>query len=136
MCFTVHEEHREAKTAKEDIKCWKVVTPANINGMCYSLHKNHPHHYGVLQTASFGFKLNRYRVITIEHGFHSFVQELRASVTASIISSWFVVECTIPKGAQYYYNPNEMVYVSNELIVHEPLVKPSLISRIKNYFNI
>ena len=30
-----------------------------------------------------------------------------------------VVECTIPKGSEYYYNPDDHEYVSNQIIINE-----------------
>lgn len=123
MCFNVHHKHKNIKTAKKDIICYKI----------FFKHKNKKYFESIVQ----GFKyekgclyyekgLNKDSKIKaesgrrndfIEIGLHSYDSTNNFRLT---IFSWdYLVKCIIPKGAKYYYNPEEGEYVSDHLWIGE-----------------
>ena len=120
MCFTVHPYHPKAKVAKRDIVCYKagykyrggrVFMPYFQMDYSYQLGKTQPK-----------VKLMPVRLsnedLAIQAGYHSYSnkKELRGWKSDPIVVS---VKCIIPKGTEYYYNPEDREYVSETLVVKE-----------------
>lgn len=116
MCFYIHPEHPEMKTAKRDIVCYKngYRTPSGVFRPLYrcfyryvlgELNKIEDWYVQVEAGACvFG---------RILQGFHSYSNKKQLS------RRYAQVKCIIPKGAHYFYNPSDQEYVSDQIIVQE-----------------
>jgi len=117
MCFTVHEKHRKVKIAKQGITCWKVFTDRWQKNIV-------PYDQG-FKSEYLDFKYNFYKLYTgkldlpdgreINEGFHSYSTIDKALSVKSRNQSY--VECFIPIGAKYYYNPRTREYVSDSIYI-------------------
>ena len=126
MCWSVTYRPKRQK-AKEDIKVFKIL---DKNGR--SCVYGHQYEKGI--TYNLGNKLEvshkiKSRFWEINEGFHSFDEFIifcrrhtghYARVKASYLFGlygWYniVAICTIPKGASYYYDEHEGVYVSDSI---------------------
>lgn len=114
MCFFIHPKHPEVKTAKRDIPCYK-------NG--YRI----PTGFRPLYQVAYRYVLGDLNKIenwtgpavahlfgdTISRGYHSYSNKKRLS------RGYACVKCIIPKGAHYFYNPEDREYVSDQIIIQE-----------------
>lgn len=126
MCFNIHPKHTTELIAQEDIKVKKYY---HLGESHYeSPWQNHKVEagklytepaYGEIKTDMFGYDI-------INKGFHSYDLEVndRDSYYRSYHNS-HPIECTIPKGTRYYYNPDDMEYVSEALLIGKPIVDES-----------
>jgi len=120
MCFHIHPRHTRIKTAKKDIACFKVLEKDEETSRWYSPWQDTEYRNNRLKKAkidepSWSDKIHQ--------GLHSFSTKSEADFTTSNGFNREVFEAIIPEGSQYYYNPDEEEYVSNQLMV---------IKRIKN----
>ena len=115
MCFTIDENHRRRKTAKEDITCYKVLIDREYqHSNYYSPYYGYKYVLGKLVKS----RLQRPdRHNDINKGLHSHSTLKNANVCRDYFD--VIVTCTIPKGAKYYYNHIKEEYVSNRLIAVE-----------------
>ena len=126
MCFYIHNDHKEVKIATETITCYKRVKKAgSINfgdnksyfkkkGWCLntllSVYQYMPYRVKTLYEVNVRFPKNKF---TISKGLHSY-STLKHTKWARD-SFEIILECKIPKGAKYFYNPERNEYVSNQL---------------------
>ena len=112
MCFHVHPDHPTAKIAEKDITCYKVVETVRGNNQYkvkyISLYQGFIYERGKTYFSEISRYYNK-----IEEGVHSYTN----LKTASEYKRYGVVliECTIPKGSTYYYDPENEEYVSNQI---------------------
>ena len=118
---------KKAKTAKEDIPCFKVLT-VNL----YSPYQRYSYKLGRKATSIIEFDEPWDREEGIGRGLHYFVNMKGAKFDMN----WFnchldlymrtlIYKAVIPKGAEYYQgkdNYGHTAYVSNELIILEKIV--------------
>ena len=117
MCFNIHSEHPRRKIAKKDIVCYKrlnqtcirqerkiILTPPCYTYFKYVANKLYTTGLGIDQEGR-----------EINEGFHSYFTLGMAREDVS----WeeYVYRCIIPKGACYFYNPDDKEYVSNQIII-------------------
>lgn len=108
MCFLIHKNHTEPKTARTDKVCYKRVekTPTRRTYLSEILKK-------IYCTGR-----ENEKVVLFPHrgkidvGYHSY-----NSPDLALYRRDCVVECVIPKGTKYYYNPEYGEYVSETIIV-------------------
>lgn len=109
MCFWIHNDHAEAKIAEEDIVCYKVITNFDRSLHYFYYYKpNTTYEYVELQ------KLISYwpdDMPSIEKGYHSYSTYKFA--LRGLVPWMKVVKFIIPKGTEYYYNPDHNEYVSS-----------------------
>ena len=139
MCWEIKSKNiPEAKVAKRDIKVIKIVWEDDLT----SMFKLFPYKVGNTyclegELKKVTTKINRglYQT-TIDEGFHSYstivgtsqsrhggiyYTKVHREVTPRLVlrrkGRLAIMECTIPMGAKYYYNPNTCEYVSDTLHV-------------------
>ena len=119
MCFHVHPDHREPKTATRSIRVWKrfetVRQAPDGSTVMLSPYRAFPYHMGqeysqagpLMPTAT-----------TIERGFHSH-DSLESALDRRdrTVDTDHVIECTVPKGATYYWNPDKNEIVSDRIVL-------------------
>ena len=114
MCFYIHQQHQEPLVATEDIVCYKAFVEKD-----YPVVKDKTKLYSIVQLYPYDTD-KRYALPepleiednTISKGFHSYLDKKSRFWLEEIY-----IECYIPKGANYYYNPIRKEYVSDELFV-------------------
>lgn len=126
MCFYIHKDHIEAKTADKDITCYKVLL-VNGNKFWHALR---------LAPLEAPYRSTLYRLWvtykseiimrgdnTIENGLHSLtnfkqaVHKLEEIERTDMLHS--IYKAIIPKNSTYYYDPIKNEYVSNQLRIIE-----------------
>ena len=118
MCFVIHEKHPDKKIAKRDITCYKDVLSHRNKQFVKSAVKEFAYRFNRLYRT----RLDRERIkvfgelAPLNKGFHSTSNKKRNGLWWA---SDFSVRCIIPKGSEYYYNPEEMEYISNQIIIKE-----------------
>lgn len=114
----------EEKIAEEDIKVRKYYAKSGVD------HLVSPFMYHIVQrgerytSENFG-EVREYegvwgggKVYNIDNGFHSYEYDSPISKdTYKKFYHAYPIECIIPKGTPYYYNPDHCEYVSRDLIV-------------------
>ena len=113
MCFIIHPDHKEKKTATEDIVCYKILRTDLV-----SIYYNYQYKIGKLAKSSLLY--NSFMVDIITDGLHSYSDLIKAQKRRSY-STRTIYKAIIPKGAKYYYNPHDKEYVSNQLIIQEEI---------------
>lgn len=120
MCFYTHPKHPDVKIAGKDIVCYKegLKKGSTANLFC-SYYRGHIYLLGRTNVLSEEWptispSLLFKRGIIME-GFHSYSNKKRLSRARDMVR----VRCIIPEGAKYFYNPDDKVYVSNQIIVQE-----------------
>lgn len=112
MCFYIHPEHQKKLIATEAITCYKRLVVNHLRK------KVSPYLLMQYKTRQiYSDKIGRicgiYRP-TIKKGLHSY-STLRGVIGGVEHLGGIIMECKIPKGAEYYYNPSKKEYVSNQL---------------------
>jgi hypothetical protein len=117
MCFHISKKFPKAMNAEEDIPCWKEV--ASRSGLrsprtFKSYFQDFEYAAGGTYDIGGAIGLTPYGD-EIEEGFHSFssLAKVRSQMDSSPYS--VIIECFIPKGAEYYYNPRQEEYVSTSI---------------------
>jgi hypothetical protein len=122
MCFIVVPDHDNLLTATEDIKCYKVgrkKTPDTFTPLYmgyFTYHKGETYKLDKpLQPESKG------QWAEVHEGYHSMSDNKQVSARLLVFNSnnhneYTAAEFTIPKGANYYYNPYTQEYVSDQII--------------------
>lgn len=114
MCFKISEKHPNLKIANKDIVCYKRFGTNYVSTVGY--YKKYFIWWGSRNKSETIHKKTKLGIPNafndIHEGFHSYSNKkgLRRN-------NYNCYECLIPKGSEYYYNPKQMTYVSNELIV-------------------
>lgn len=131
MCFHIHPDHREPKTADSDIPCFKMLVPNPYYGnenTLVSPYKREPYIPGSpeVKCANIG---TPYRVVEpvlaytgdfIDEGLHSFSTDMVPIDSKYLIPPGMrLYNAVIPNGSTYYHNPKLKEYVSNRLVVKE-----------------
>ncbi len=123
MCFYVSNnlKHRRVKVAKKDIICYKVLINEKKHKFLYAPLRSFT--YQIRRNCFFSFtKKQKLKVILfgsryqIHEGFHSFSnkKKLRGKIGFGSRKAFL---CVIPKGSEYFYNPEKMEYVSEYIRV-------------------
>jgi len=130
MCFIISTEHSESQIAKKDIVCYKVLDM--VRSRYWGPYMGTEYRFNRVRKAKIvkylsreKWKQDRYEV---EDGLHSFtnLDKLRrrfARMSAICNGIPVMFEAIIPKGAEYYINPAEEEYVSNQLMIVKRLNK-------------
>lgn len=108
MCFVIDVKHPEKKIAKKDIICYKRLdikfrSPYRVK--LYKLNK------------LYKSELIKDSLYCIYVGIHSY--SCKKEAKHQKWSDEIIVKGIIPKGSEYYYNPNRHEYVSNQIIIQE-----------------
>ena len=121
MCFYIHKDHSESKVATEDIVCYKAFVVEDYpvvkdKTKLYSIVQLYPYDQNRRYAMPDPIKPDIHKIEiednTISKGFHSYATRREHYWNRAIY-----IECYIPKGANYYYNPMDEEYVSDELFV-------------------
>ena len=122
MCFYIHEKHQYKKIAKRDITCYKAINLTNKDNIFRSVFQNFKYIMGGIyktylsEPKRIGYSIPDLDVeFEINNGFHSYSN--KKAVEHDNYPPY--VRCIIPKGSEYYYNPEKMEYVSNQIIIKE-----------------
>ncbi len=134
MCFYIRNtiESRTLWVAKEDIVCYKILKynrASSVQDFQYKLNKVYKEPLFVIPKPSFGI----YKIRMTEkgfmgdfytplyHGFHSYI-ELDQDLKNDAKRWWeCVYKCIIPKGSEFYYDPVEKQYLSNQIKIVKKL---------------
>lgn len=118
MCFHVHQDHQQPKTATRSIRVWKRFRPGLISPYLlfrYELGKEYRSEMVIKP------RFNDSRCSfdpSIEQGLHSYSSMRRAHYVSSFSQfTELVLECTVPKGSTYYWNPQMQEIVSDRLVI-------------------
>lgn len=117
MCFNIHPKFKEPKVAAQDITCYKVFEKEDIKeNTVRSLHMRFKYIFGLVYNAEFEVRKSLHEMSIIEDGFHSYINKFLFKF------KWNrpCLPCIIPKGAQYYINPDSGEYCSNQIILKKP----------------
>lgn len=113
--------------AQEDIICWKTVKSYD-DIWWQAPARGTFHKYGEVLVACDGLNVRHWwvdniREHIIEEGFHAYTNKDSAQYQVSILvcfnSSYTLVKCTIPKGAEYCLGTRNEI-VTTKMIVHKP----------------
>lgn len=125
MCFQIHSDHKEIKTAEEDITCYKVLRRTGKPflqffglGKYEAPFQDTPYKLKQLNKV----ELESPRAGMIEIGLHSLITMAEAVRLINLcwgpeVEKYKIMKAIIPKGSEYYVNPVREEYVSNQLIV-------------------
>lgn len=98
--------------ALKDITCYKVVNPANMDGMFRSMFQEFKYSLGVKYVEE------KFTGIVRDHavreGFHSYRTISAAQKYTS--APYVLIKCVIPKGSRYYESRSGEQYCSDALI--------------------
>ena len=129
MCFTIHPKHPIAKIAKKDIICWKIVKKNLTPAMYGPLYRSRPYILGKLNpriTLRVEKETNFWSIpkSEINAGYHSYscISQLKRDMQRYYSVgplAYSTVQCIIPKGEVYFFNPKEHQYVSSNIIIKE-----------------
>lgn len=124
MCFYIHPNHQQMKTATKDIMCFKILDSRRESPFRYFYYE-----FNKLYKSQISFVPNKIlgengkiKVLPstkIDTGLHSLISK-KAAVRFKrerFVYQYLIYEAVIPAGANYYYNPDTGEYVSNRLIV-------------------
>jgi len=116
MCFNIHTDHREVKTAEEDIVCYKFMDYDERTGYHYAPYMSTKYNYGMIYADptlkdEFEMEVEGY---SINEGIHSYTNRERCQSEKSS-SYQTIIEVVIPKGTKYYLNPYNQQYVSTKV---------------------
>lgn len=129
MCWNNDEAIK--KIAKNNFTVYKLVKFDTFD-TCKSLVYNYVYTFKKLHKLEHSIIVKeKNNICFIDEGFHSYTNSRILSFVEDIISGC-IVECTIPKGAEYYVN-NYGEAVSNQIIIHIPNVLSDIKQFIKNY---
>jgi hypothetical protein len=113
MCL--HTEQSKPFTAGKDITCYKVVNPANMDGVFRSVFQEFAYSLGVKYVEKKFAKT--VWSCTVHEGFHSYRTIDVARRHAFELSPYVVlIKCVIPKGSMYYESYTKEEYCSDTLI--------------------
>ena len=110
MCL--HTSQTKPFTAEKDITCFKVVNPANMDGMFRCEFRFFEYSLGVKYIEK-EFSETVYSC-TVHKGFHSYRTIAVAQFHAS--TPYVLIKCVIPKGSRYYESYSGDQYCSDTLI--------------------
>ena len=110
MCL--HTSQTKPFTAEKDITCYKVVNPANMDGMFRCEFRFFEYSLGVKYIEK-EFSETVYSC-TVHKGFHSYRTIAVAQFHAS--TPYVLIKCVIPKGSRYYESYSGDQYCSDTLI--------------------
>jgi len=124
MCFSIHEKHQIAKIANKDIVCYKTLIPCRFDLSILEspsqeeLYFKKSDNFVIKVIKEFTF--NKNWANNIEQGLHSYSNKRKNN-------SWgrgtMLFKAIIPKGTEYYYNPEVGEYVSLKLVVYREIIK-------------
>lgn len=116
MCFIIHEKHPKKKIARINKTCYKVMYRGQEKGEYISLYQWAKYSKRIIHTSeidkpSYDGDGN----LEITNGRHSYSDIVMARMFKDVEDERVIVKCTIPRGSEYYYNPTEQEYVSNQI---------------------
>lgn len=121
MCFTVDKDHAEPKAAGRSIRVWKRFQVPKNSLTLTSPYRSHDYRVGELSTLNEPLLVETDFRPRINRGFHSY-----SSLKTANARAWtdeIIVECTVPKGSTYYWNPRANEIVSDRLLLKA--IKPT-----------
>lgn len=98
--------------ARKDITCYKIVNPANMDGVFRSMFQEFKYSLGVKYVEKKFTGIVRSHVV--HEGFHSYRTISVAQRYAS--APYVLIKCVIPKGSGYYESCSGDQYCSDTLI--------------------
>jgi len=116
MCFSVHQNHRQPKTAKRDIVCYKTLLKGNVSviqDFKYRIGKRYVLADGLADGLHVTVNLSLSMGGDIAVGFHSYSSMRKTKAHVSRMKLPY--RCVIPKGSTYYFNPSRHEYVSDSI---------------------
>lgn len=119
MCFKVHYAHTDFKIAKKNIICYKIGYGDQDYFVSLGRHYIYKRNVPTPKVALKKYKSPLYEAI--DEGYHSFsdlsyVVDILIQNKITEFASLRIGKFIIPKGAKFYYNPEEKEYVSNTII--------------------
>lgn len=129
MCFIVDKDNAEPKTAGRSIRVWKRFQVPKNSLTLTSPYRGHDYRVGELSTLNEPLLVETDFHPRINRGFHSY-----SSLKTANARAWtdeIIVECTVPKGSTYYWNPYKQEIVSDLLLIKE--IKPT--RRVKTEYS-
>jgi hypothetical protein len=112
MCFNIHKNCPEAKTAKKNIKVYKILKYSFCNNIFKSPWYNKKYEVLKIYNARMALKP---RDKFLCYGFHAYTSLQRAKKDIKNEILKFIMEFIIPKGAKYYINPKQKEIISNQI---------------------
>ena len=126
MCFYIHYDHKEEKTATRDIECWKILSKD-----LKSLYRDFQYEVEKLYQQKNPLHVDIWD--QIDKGFHSYAN--KATAKKRMIFTRKITRFVIPKGSKYYYNPVDEEYVSDKIILTSKWINYSIVEYFKNLRN-
>ena len=128
MCFHVDIKYPNRQRAEKPITCYKVLLYNNLRSEYYSFYNLYKYKLNSLYTSFLeepDREFNRNRIDRllppiINRGIHSYstLDSAKKFIGEDAIFKVSVlVKCTIPEGAEYYYNSGYKEYVSDKIII-------------------
>ena len=119
MCFSIHPDHKSVKIAGKDITCWKYFTSVDKFGGT-SFWQQHRYYFGTQENIADPFWPKFINSTSISEGFHSWSSY---KPTLDYCYCDRIIKCKIPKGSEYFYNPTNKEYISNQIIIVKKVSK-------------
>lgn len=112
MCFYLHRALPEPQIATRSIRVWKRFNKKNLKSPYRGFQYERDKEYSLSTdlTEKYDFRMD-VRIIT--DGFHAYTSRQKAENHRGLIET--VIECTVPKGSVYYWNPVRQEIVSNRI---------------------
>ncbi len=116
MCFHLKNDNDKKRIAKKNITCYKVLGVSD-RGNLISEHRSFRYKPGILYKSRIGkpHYSSGFCYYFIDRGRHSYSNYIEAKKNCGYYQ--IIYMCIIPKGSEYYYNPDDCEYVSNQIIV-------------------
>jgi hypothetical protein len=125
MCFYIHPDQPNPKVATRSIRVWKRFR-RDLTSPYQLFQYEHGKEYRSEMMAFPKFDGIRYLINrkVIEQGLHSYSSRIKAEYKGSFSRyEETIIECTVPKGSTYYWNPRSQEIVSDRLVIKA--IKPT-----------
>lgn len=121
MCFKILKNYTKRQIAKENIICYKILQASiwvDMNPIRFiSMFRHFSYELNFEYTSP--LKIDRINHSEVHLGFHSYSTLDKAKKIFGGSRVFTLVECIIPSGAKYYYNPDRCEYVSDKIIINK-----------------
>ncbi len=109
MCFYIHTAQPNPKVATRSIRVWKRFGP-NLKSPYRLFQYEHGKEYKAELVKTFCSN-------QVHNGLHAYTS--LDTVNRHKLRMEIVLECTVPKGATYYWNPSMQQIVSDRLVIKQ-----------------
>ena len=117
MCFIISKKRPNSRIAKRKIKVYKTVVKVSSQIHLHLIRSEiwqHIYSEGLQPTVELKEVWCDWNKKKIQEGYHSYHLS-RFELRTTIGSLFSYIICYIPKGAEYYYNPDLKEYISNQI---------------------